>query len=99
MRTFFLYLSLSMFFFSFTYADNVIWSGKVNSNGEASPLVKLVEGKTYQIRVSGTVNLNKWKRQGQALNEDACFDFNDALSPTKNDIFRNTLNISVCEGQ
>lgn len=79
-------------------ADTVLWSGDVNSDGTPSSTIKLELGKKYQIKVSGTINLGKWWKEGVPLTQDACYEFNPLAGSTPNSSIKNSLNISVCDG-
>lgn len=79
-------------------ADEVIWSGKVKSDGTPTPPVKLVLNETYEIKAKGFVNLGKWVQAGEKLATDACYEFNKETEQDKIESMRNSLNISVCDG-
>lgn len=90
---------------SVSYAADAIWSKQLNSNGTPSEIVKLNLGDTYKLKVSGTMNLGKWRTNKQPLENDACYEFfadpafqND-MKPKKIDAFKNSLNIIVCDGE
>jgi carbohydrate-selective porin OprB len=98
-RTFFLYACLlCVISFSRCYADKVIWSGDVSSNGLPTAPIELKLHKKYQIKVNGFVNLGKWRQNGEALASDACFEFNKENSTEKLISLKNSLDISVCDG-
>lgn len=95
---------LCLGFSSFSFADNVIWSGKINSNGTPTESVKLSLGKMYKVKVSGTMNLGKWRTDKQPLVNDSCYEFfadpgHQKGNPIKIDTFKNSLNVSVCDGK
>ena len=79
-------------------ADKVIWSGEVNSNGSPTEAIPLVINQKYQIKVSHYLNLGKWIQQGEPLASDACYEFNrdHPLNPLST--FKNSHDISVCNG-
>lgn len=92
-------ICLCLLFVAYGYGDTVVWSGKVKSDGTPTQSIKLQLGKKYQIKVSGLVNLGKWWQQGEALANDACYEFNSHVTPHKVDTFKNSLNIPVCTGE
>lgn len=94
-------LLLSCFCFCMcgVYADDVIWKGKVNSNGSPTELINLELHEHYQIKASQYINLGKWYQVGEKLASDACFEFNDNLTPHKYETLKNNQNISVCDGK
>ena len=77
------------------WADSVVWSGEVNSDGTPTVNIPLTLGKKYQIRVSGEMNLGKWWQQGKPLAEDACYEYNDLVQPIKLDTLKNSMNIPL----
>lgn len=81
------------------HADSMIWSGPVKSDGTSTPKIKLVLGQKYQIKVSGTMNLGLWWKGGEMLKNDACYEFNDQITPDPLSSFKNSLAISVCDGK
>lgn len=84
----------------YCYSENVVWSGNVNSDGTPTQAIKLVRLKEYQIRVSKEVNLGKWVKQGEPLNNDACYQYNaSGTILDKLETLKNSASISVCEGQ
>jgi hypothetical protein len=98
MRIFLLIFAFCIFCASSTYADKVVWSGEVQSNGSPTHLIKLTLGKQYQIKVSGAINLGKWWQLGKPLADDACFEYNEETAPTFVNTLRNSMQISVCDG-
>lgn len=81
-------------------AATTIWKGDVNADGTPSPIVKLKLGRKYQLLVSGSINLGKWRQQGEALENDACFEFGKNEIPSSHiETFKNSLNVSVCDGE
>ena len=80
------------------YADEVIWKGKVNSNGIPTELIKLNIHDQYQIKATQYINLGKWKQAGESLANDACYEFSDKFPPTKFDALKNSDEINVCTG-
>lgn len=93
-----LFIFCFFMFASVLHAENVIWSGTVNSDGIPSELVKLELDKRYQIRVSGFVNLGKWIQNREKLANDACYEYNSEGNLEKLESLRNSLDISVCDG-
>lgn len=83
--------------FSASYAEEVIWSGNVNSDGTPTEAVKLELNKKYQLRVSGFVNLGKWVQNKERLANDACYEFSPEKGLEKTESFQNSLEISVCD--
>lgn len=92
-------LLLCCFCFCSSYADEVIWKGKVHSNGTPTELINLKNHELYQIKASQFINLGKWMQGGEELANDACFEFNAKFTPNKNESLKNSQNISVCEGK
>jgi len=97
MKQLFVFLSLSLS--THCFAEKVIWSGDVSSDGTPTKAVELTLEKQYQIRVKGTVNLGKWWQAGKPLEEDACYEFNTPSGPQKNETLMNSIQISVCDGK
>lgn len=81
-----------------SYADHVIWDGKVLSDGTPTAFVKLEIGKNYRIKVQGSANLGKWWQQGKPLASDACYEYADGVPPSKLEVLKNSMSISVCDG-
>jgi hypothetical protein len=80
-------------------ANTSIWQGEVSSDGNPSPVVRLKLGHKYQIQVTGTINLGKWRRNGDALEDDACFEFaKNNTTPSAIFTFKNSMNVSLCDG-
>lgn len=102
MKEFFLYpFLLGVFFCQFCCGETLIWSGKVNSNGKPTESIKLELGKKYRLQVTGEINLGKWWQQRHPLASDACYEFSDLTTPpvrTKINTFKNSLDVSVCDG-
>lgn len=99
-------LGCSFFVFSnMAHAEYVVWAGQVNSNGTPTSPIPLQLHKRYQIKVSGVVNLGKWKQGGKALANDACFEYvageETADNPhmTKLVSLKNSNDIKVCNGE
>lgn len=86
----------ALLLFSQGFAESTTWEGEVNSNGTPTELIKLTLGKTYNIKVSGTVNTEKWHQGGAALGEDACFDFGDRVQPIPNELIKNSMGLDFC---
>jgi len=86
---------------SFCSAEKVVWSGKVDSNGNPTVPISLVLHHQYQIKVSGIVKLGKWKQGGKLLANDACFEYveGENREMVKVMSLRNSNDISVCEGK
>lgn len=86
------------------YAENTrVWSGQVSSNGTPSESIPLETGKKYQIRASGSVNLNKWRQAGQPLGEDANYSYvasstSEDVNATKGETLKNSLSIPLGDG-
>lgn len=93
MRTFAIFLALSFLCFNMTFADNIIWRGDVKADGTPTPSAKLILGHKYQVKVSGTMNLGNWKKQGESLIDDAFFEFNEKSEPTPLHSLKNSANI------
>lgn len=84
------------------FCEQILWKGKVNSNGFPTEAIKLNLGQSYKIKVSGTVNLGKWRTDKKPLENDACFEFfadpvDQQSALNKIDTFRNSLSIPICE--
>lgn len=92
-------------FFSVCHAEKVIWSGKVQSDGTPTRAIPLVLHQQYQVKVSGIVNLGKWKQGGKALANDACFEYIPGEKDLDNETIsklvslRNSNDISICDGK
>ncbi len=103
LRNFQLILLLGLFFCLKCHADTdtgtVIWSGTINADGTPSPVVQLELGQRYQLKVSGSMNLGNWYQNHQPLRNDACYQFNDAVTPTKLTATKNSMSLSVCDGK
>lgn len=93
-----LYLICAFFVFSL-HAEDVIWSGNVHSDGRPTEPVSLELHKTYQIRVSGFVNLGKWVQNREKLANDACYEYNYEGEVEHVSTFRNSNEVSVCDGK
>lgn len=98
MKTLPLLLLVFLIFSQDIYAEKIIWSGEVNSDGNATPVIKLELGKKYQITASGAVNLGKWVQQGKPLGNDACYEFGDGLQSKKIETLKNSINFNICQG-
>lgn len=97
-----IFLLSSLFFMSFAsigYAEKIIWSGDVSADGKPTNAIRLTLRQEYQIRVSGFANLGKWIQNKEKLANDACFEFNKEGSTAKIATFRNSSDISVCDGK
>lgn len=81
------------------YADDVVWKGKVNSDGVPTEQIHLKIHDQYQIKASNYINLGKWIQAAQELANDACFEFSGKLPPEKFESLKNSNNISVCDGK
>lgn len=80
------------------FADEVVWSGDVSSDGSPTNAITLEFDKTYQINASGYINLGKWIQAQKKLANDPCYEFNKEKSTVKLESLKNSLNISVCDG-
>jgi hypothetical protein len=89
--TFFIGLSI----FNLNFAEEIVWSGEVSSDGTPSKAINLNLDKKYQIIVSGTINLGKWVQAGKPLGEDASYDFNAPTGPRRVEIFKNSNDIAL----
>ena len=83
--------------FSTAWTDTVVWSGNVSAKGTPTPVIQLVLGKKYQVKVSGTLNLGKWWQAGKQLEEDAFFEYNNAVEPFKLETLKNSLNLPLSD--
>lgn len=92
-------LMLGLLFVMSAHAEEIIWSGEVDSNGNPTQAVSLKLHESYQIRVSGFVNLGKWVQNREKLANDACFEFSPEHDTDKILAFKNSLDISVCDGK
>lgn len=88
----------SLSFYS-SYADEVIWKGKVSSDGTPTELINLKVHDQYQIKASEYINLGKWIQMSEKLANDACYEFGPKLPPSKFESLQNSQNISVCDGK
>lgn len=101
MHLVYILLFFSTFCGAATFANEaLVWKGSVSSDGNASASIPLEIGATYQISVSGTINLGKWRQNGQPLGEDAYFSFeisnpSDLTGVSKSDNFKNSMLIAV----
>lgn len=77
----------------------VIWKGPVRSDGPPTPKVRLTVGQTYQIDVTGSIILGRQEKSGKQMINDACYEYNSMGVPILLPTFKNTLNISVCDGK
>lgn len=98
-RTLFYLCSCSFFFCAQMHAENVVWKGDVSSNGSPTHAIPLVMHKRYQIKVNGFVNLGKWVQNGEQLASDACYEYNAEKPTSKQESLKNSMEISVCDGQ
>ena len=80
-----------------SYADEVVWKGKVNSDGTPTELITLKMHEHYQIKASGFINLGKWVQVGEKLANDACYEFNEKLAPHHFESLNNNQNIRICD--
>lgn len=96
-----IYLILCCVCFSFcqSFADEVIWKGKVHSDGTPTAQINLTLHQKYQIKASGYINLGKWMQAGEKLANDPCFEFNEKLAPEKIESLKNSQNIVICTGK
>lgn len=94
-----LFFSCLCLFACSLYADEVIWKGKVSSDGVPTELIKLNIHDQYQIKASQFINLGKWKQAGESLASDACFEFSEKFPPTKEGALKNSDEIPVCTGE
>ena len=92
------FYGLLCFWAGYSYADEVIWSGDVKSDGSATASIPLILHERYQIKASQFVNLGKWVQAGEKLANDACYEFNKTQSQEKLEFLKNSQNISVCDG-
>lgn len=80
-------------------ASDVVFEGKVHSDGTPSKTVSLDLLQKYQIRVSGFVNLGKWVKNREKLANDANYEFNQEGSTEKIASFKNSLDIPIGDGK
>lgn len=69
------------------------------SDGSPTKAIPLVLKQQYRIKVSGFVNLGKWVQGGEALANDACFEFSKEKNTSQIETFKNSQDISVCDGK
>jgi hypothetical protein len=93
------FLFIFSLFCTNSYADTIVWQGDVLADGAPSHLIQLELGKEYQIQVSGTMNLGKWWQAGGPLTNDACYEFNDKVPPSRIDSILNSMNIPLSDGK
>ena len=79
--------------------DTLVWSGPVSSSGQRTGAVALVNGQSYYIVVKGYVNFGIWSQNSKTLLNDACYEFNAKGSPDPLSVFKNNLNIIVCDNR
>lgn len=96
MRKFFLLCVLAL---SSLQAEEVVWSGTVDSDGTPTVPVHLDLHSKYVLRVSGFVNLGKWIQNREKLGYDACYEYSNEGEMEKVITFRNSSDISVCNGK
>lgn len=99
MKVIAVFLFLLSFSVGFCESEKVVWSGHVSSDGTPSKVISLELGKKYQIKVNGFVNLGKWVQNREELANDACYEFNREKETTNVKTFRNSHDISVCDGK
>ncbi len=100
MKTIFSFaLLVCCFFLSDANSSTPVWSGQVQSDGSVTPNIKIVPGQMYQIKVSGTVTLGNWSKNGQPLVNDAGYEFNAVGKPTTFPILKNSLGIPLGDGK
>lgn len=81
-----------------SFADEVIWRGKIHSNGTPSEQITLIIHQKYQIKASGYINLGKWMQANEKLANDPCFEFNEKFVPEKLESLKNSQNVPICTG-
>lgn len=77
------------------FAEKVVWTGEVHSDGTPSATINLNLDKKYQFIVSGTINLGKWVEAGVPMGEDAFFEFDGPNGPERQPAFKNSINVSL----
>lgn len=80
-------------------ADEVVWQGAISSDGSPSKAIPLTLKETYQIKVSGFINLGKWVQGGKKLANDSCYEFSNEGSTERVSVLENSIDVSVCEGK
>lgn len=98
MNTFFTMLATFALLATSCYADKVVWKGEISSDGTPSKLITLTLHKEYQIKVSGSVKLGKWVKEGEPLANDACYEFSKEKMVDKFESVMNSNLISCCDG-
>lgn len=93
-----MFCGLLFFSFGSCYADEVVWSGEVKSDGSPTAPIPLILHERYQIKVSNPINIGKWVQAQETLANDACFEFNKEKSLQQIETLKNSQNISVCDG-
>lgn len=92
-----LFTTLLTLFFAHCHADKVVWKGDVDADGTPTDAIRLEIRKRHQIKVSGFVNLGKWKQGGKSLANDACYEFSEeGNSPVKAETLKNSHDVTVC---
>lgn len=92
-----LFTTVFALFFAYGHADNVVWKGEINADGTPTSAIKLEVRKRYQIKVSGFVNLGKWKQGGKNLANDACYEFDEEGNTFQRvETIKNSHDITVC---
>jgi hypothetical protein len=84
---------------AFGFTEKIIWLGDVLADGTPTKPISLILYHQYQIRVSGCVNLGKWIQNREKLGSDACYEFANNKAIEKTISLKNSLDISVCEGE
>ena len=98
-KLFYLSIFFICFFISnYSFTDEVVWKGEVQSDGTPTSAIDLTLDKKYQIIVSGTINLGKWVEAGKPLASDASFEFNAPTGPTHLANIKNSNDIPMENG-
>lgn len=92
---FLIFCLFCIFDFAKLQSQELVWKGDVNADGTPTKSVKLILGQTYQIKVSGVINLGKWRQNGQPLVQDANYEFNTQVSPSAFPAIKNSMNIPI----
>ena len=80
-------------------AQNLIWSGAVDSRGARTNGPVLCGARRYIIRASGSIYFGRWWRNSLPLNDDACYEYTAKGAPDPLPVFTNSYGVAVCDGQ
>jgi len=79
-------------------AQQLVWSGPVDSNGQPVSTINLEPTTQYVIRAVGQVYFGRWRENGEDLLNDACYEFNAKGFPDPLPVLENNRGIPICTG-